>query len=172
MVKTFEEFLSSGEPLTIPRRRPCKIDSQLRPMQLNDLNAINLIEERAYEFPWTIGMFEDCLKVGYCCWVCGDNKLVIHGYGVMSVGAGECHILNLCVAPEFQRKGLGSYLMHHFLHLGKRHNADTAFLEVRVSNYAAFNLYLSMGFNEIGRRRDYYPKKNGREDALMLARSL
>ncbi|CAK0771144.1 (ribosomal protein S18)-alanine N-acetyltransferase [Gammaproteobacteria bacterium] len=170
MAKTFEEFLALREPTPIPASRSCAIFSQLRPMRAADFAAIMAIEQQVYEFPWTIGMFEDCLRVGYYCWVCEHYQL--HGYGIMSIGAGECHILNLCVAPEFQRKGLGRYLMTHFLHLGRRYHADTVFLEVRSSNQAAIHLYFSMGFNEIGQRRNYYPSKYGREDALMLARSL
>jgi ribosomal-protein-alanine N-acetyltransferase len=140
-------------------------------MRNTDLGAVIAIEERAYEFPWTRGIFEDCLRVGYCCWVCEDER-ILYGYGVMSVGAAECHILNLCIAPEFQGQGLGRHLMNHLLHLGRRHNADTAFLEVRPSNQAAIRLYLNMGFNEVGIRRAYYPAHQGREDALILARSL
>ncbi|CAK0765374.1 (ribosomal protein S18)-alanine N-acetyltransferase [Gammaproteobacteria bacterium] len=169
--ETFEEAMAWREPIPIPSRRAGLIPSQLRPMRTADLEAIMVIERQAYEFPWTIGMFEDCLQVGYCCWICEDRQS-LYGYGVMSVGAGECHILNLCISPELQGRGLGRYLMTHLLHLGRRHHADTAFLEVRSSNQAALGLYLSMGFNEIGLRRAYYPSRRGREDALMLARSL
>lgn len=174
MAKIFETFKESSTwlmPVAIPTRRVCSVLSQLRPMRIHDLDAIIKIEHHAYEFPWTIGMFEDCLQAGYCCWLCEDRQL-LHGYGIMSVGAGECHMLNLCVASEFQGKGLGRYLLTHFLHLGRRHHADTAFLEVRASNQAAIHLYSSMGFNEIGIRRAYYPSARGREDALMFARSL
>lgn len=171
MAKTFDEFIVLQTAPPLPKRRPCAINSQLRPMRINDLDNIINIENRVYEFPWTIDMFENCLTAGYCCWVCGDCNL-LHGYSIMLVGAGECHILNLCIAPEFQRRGLGQYLMTHLLHLGKRYNADSAFLEVRASNHAALALYLNLGFNEIGKRRNYYPSKSGREDALMLARNL
>ncbi|CAK0763011.1 (ribosomal protein S18)-alanine N-acetyltransferase [Gammaproteobacteria bacterium] len=174
MVKTFETFeeaMAWREPAPIPSRRACLTPSRLRPMRSADLEAIMKIEKQAYEFPWTLGMFEDCLRVGYCCWVCEGHQM-LYGYGIMSVGAGECHLFNLCVAPDFQGQGLGRHIMTHLLHLARRHHADTAFLEVRSSNQAALGLYLSMGFNEIGLRRAYYPAQRGREDALMLARSL
>lgn len=160
-----------GEIIPLPALNRSIINSQLRPMRNLDLEKILTIEQRIYDFPWTKIMFEDCLQVGYCCWVCAaqDN---LHGYGIMMVGAGECHILNLSVVPEFQRQGIGRYLLTHLLHLGRRHHADIAFLEVRISNTIALHLYQAMGFNEIGIRRAYYPAHSGREDAIMLARSI
>lgn len=145
--------------------------SRVRPLLADDLDAVMAIEERAYAFPWTKGIFRDCLRVGYCCW-CYEIDGVIHGYGVMSVAAGESHILNLTVNPPSQRRGVGTRLLKHFLQLACRHNADVAMLEVRPSNTAALRLYEKLGFNEIGVRRNYYPCENGREDALLLARSL
>ena len=136
-----------------------------------DLDAVMEIESRAYDFPWTQGIFRDCLRVGYCCW-CYENDGFIQGYGVMSVAAGESHILNISVRPESQRQGIGSKLMKHFLQLARRHDADTVMLEVRPSNKLAIKLYEKLGFNEIGVRRNYYPAHQGREDALLLALSL
>ena len=145
--------------------------AQLRPMQQVDLEQIVAIERQAYSHPWSEGIFRDCLRVGYCCW-CYENDGQIDGYGVMSVAAGESHILNLTVRPESQRQGIGKKLMTHFLQLARRHNADVVMLEVRPSNQAALGLYQQCGFNEIGVRRNYYPAENGREDALLLALSL
>jgi ribosomal-protein-alanine N-acetyltransferase len=145
--------------------------SRLRPLVVDDLEAIMEIESRAYRFPWTAGIFRDCLRVGYCCW-CYERNDRIEGYGVMSVAAGESHILNLTVRPESQRQGIGEKLMRHFLQLARRHNADVVMLEVRPSNTAAVRLYGKMGFNEIGVRRNYYPATGGREDALLLALAL
>ena len=136
-----------------------------------DLDAVMEIESRAYDCPWTQGIFRDCLRVGYCCW-CYEIDGLIQGYGVMSVAAGESHILNISVRPESQRQGIGSKLMKHFLQLARRHDADTVMLEVRPSNKLAIKLYEKLGFNEIGVRRNYYPAHQGREDALLLALSL
>lgn len=146
-------------------------DSRLRPLVAADLDAVMDIEERAYGFPWTRGIFRDCLRVGYCCWCC-ENDGLIDGYGVMSVAAGESHILNLTVRPESQRQGVCSKLMKHFVQLARRHDAATVMLEVRPSNKRAISLYEKYGFNEIGVRRNYYPADGGREDALILALSL
>ena len=143
----------------------------IRPLTGSDLDAIMEIEVRAYDFPWTQGIFRDCLRVGYCCW-CYENDEMIQAYGVMSAAAGESHILNLTVRPESQRQGIGSRLLKHFRQLARRHGADTLMLEVRPSNLNAISLYEKLGFNEIGVRRNYYPAENGREDALLLALNL
>lgn len=144
----------------------------LRPLTTADLDTVMEIEHRAYGFPWTAGIFRDCIRVGYSCW-CHEIDDVMHGYGVMSVAAGEAHILNLTVSPDMRRQGVGTRLLKHFLQLARRHNADTALLEVRPSNTAAIRLYEKIGFNEIGVRRAYYPSEHGRrEDALLLALSL
>lgn len=145
--------------------------SKIRPLMVADLDTIMAIEERAYDFPWSQGIFRDCLRVGYCCW-CYELDGEIHAYGVMSVAAGESHILNLTVRPESRRQGVGQIMMKHFMGLACRHNADTVMLEVRPSNTAAIRLYEKLGFNEIGVRRNYYPAGDGREDALLLALSL
>ena len=144
---------------------------RLRPMTLADLGDIMEIEPRAYEYPWSEGIFRDCLRVGYCCWCCEENGELL-GYGVMSVAAGESHILNLTVRPESQRQGIGGKLLMHFQQLARQHGADTLMLEVRPSNRKAIRLYEKLGFNEIGVRRNYYPAENGREDALLLALEL
>lgn len=145
--------------------------SRIRPLVVTDVDAVMKIEKRAYEFPWTQGIFRDCLRVGYCCW-CYEHDGQLEGYGVMSVAAGEAHILNLTVRPESQRQGIGRKLMTHFLQLARRHNADIVMLEVRPSNTAAVHLYEKLGFNEVGVRRNYYPAQNGREDGLLYALSL
>lgn len=138
-----------------------------RPMRKEDLEEVQAIEELSYDFPWTLGIFCDCMRVGYCCWVVTlDNRVI--GYGVMSVAVDECHLLNVCVHPKWRRYGLGKKMVRRLLNLGKQHGAETAFLEARVSNQAALRLYEQLGFVEVGRRRDYYPAKQGREDALVL----
>lgn len=144
---------------------------QLRPLGEADLPEVMLIEETAYEFPWTQGIFHDCLRVGYPCWVLeGDGR--IDGYGVMMVGAGEAHILNICVRASERRKGHGRALLRHLLTEALLHNASSAYLEVRPSNHGAIRLYQLAGFAEVGYRRNYYPARVGREDALILARSI
>lgn len=142
-----------------------------RPMQSEDMEAVHAIEREAYAHPWNIGIFSDCLRVGYCCWVCEIGQELV-GYGVMSVAVGEAHLLNLCVHPPRQGQGLGRRLLGRLLDLARERHADTVFLEVRASNLPAQQLYESEGFNEIGNRRGYYPATHGREDALVYAKML
>ena len=143
----------------------------LRPMVEADVEAVLAVEEAAYSHPWTDVIFRDCLRVGYCCWVALSGGQII-GYGVMSVGAGECHILNLCVHPERQGQGLGRRILRRLLAIARAHGADTALLEVRVSNGRAIALYESEGFGEVGRRRGYYPAEGGSEDAVVMATAI
>jgi len=143
----------------------------LRPMQAPDLDAVMACERANYEFPWQEEVFVECLRVGYNCWVAELGRVVV-AHGVMSVGADECHILNLCVHPHLQGLGYGRRLLRRLLGLARRRGADTAFLEVRVSNQSARGLYAAEGFCEIGTRRGYYPARNGREDAVVLALAL
>jgi ribosomal-protein-alanine N-acetyltransferase len=144
---------------------------QFRPMRWSELPRILEIEQLAYEFPWTEGIFKDCLRVGYLCRVIEADGAV-RGYGVLSVAAGECHLLNLCIEPAEHGRGLGRSLLQHLLGLARDYGADTAFLEVRPSNKRALKLYTDEGFNSVGVRRGYYPATKGREDALILARVL
>ena len=144
---------------------------QLRPMSEADLAAVIRVEQAAYEFPWTVSIFRDCLHVGYHCFVYEDSRGLI-GHGIMSVGAGECHLLNICIHPDYQRRGLGRVMISRLLALARRLQVRLALLEVRVSNTAAYNLYTKIGFSEIGMRKGYYPARRGREDAILLAREL
>ncbi|MDX1514419.1 MAG: ribosomal protein S18-alanine N-acetyltransferase [Gammaproteobacteria bacterium] len=144
---------------------------QCRPMRASDLDDVLAIERAAYPFPWSEAIFRDCLRVGYCCWVLELNHAVT-GYGIMQVAAGESHVLNLCIHPAYHRQGYGRHLLGRLLDLAREHHADLALLEVRPTNQAAVALYRGMGFNEVGIRRAYYPGHRGKEDALILARSL
>ncbi|HHJ13553.1 MAG TPA: ribosomal-protein-alanine N-acetyltransferase [Gammaproteobacteria bacterium] len=140
-------------------------------MTVADLERVMEVELLAYEFPWSEGIFRDCLRVGYCSWLlqCDDELIA---YGVMSVAAGEAHILNLTVHPHWQGRGIGGRMMRHFMQLARRHGAGVLMLEVRPSNEAAVRLYRKLGFNETGTRPNYYPARNGREDALLFALQL
>ena len=143
----------------------------LRDMQEADLPAIMAIERVAYEFPWTEGIMRDCFRFGYVCKVY-ESRAGILGYGILSIGAGECHFLNICIAPTQQQRGHGARLVKALLDIARQARVRSAILEVRASNLAAFKLYDKLGFNEIGVRKNYYPTRTGREDALVLALEL
>lgn len=140
----------------------------MRAMRDADLDCIVEIEQRAYPFPWTPGIFRDCLRAGYGCWVLERGDRII-GYGILSVAAGEAHVLNVCVDPQAQGEGHGRRLVKRLLDLARWHRAERVYLEVRPSNPRAIALYHDLGFNEIGRRPNYYPAANGREDAIVMA---
>ena len=151
--------------------RPAPEVAQLRPMTEADVDAVMRIELQAYPFPWTHTIFRDCLRAGYNCWVLVREQAVIGGV-VLSVAAGEAHVLNVCVAPEAQGEGHGRRLTRRLMDLARWHGAERIFLEVRPSNPRAMQLYHTLGFNEIGRRPNYYPARNGREDAIVMALEL
>jgi len=143
----------------------------LRPMRYADLKAVMAVEKSAYLFPWTEGIMRDCIRVGYCCRVLEAGKR-IDGHGVMSMAAGEAHILNICIRPARQGQGLARYLLAYLLDLARANAIHTAFLEVRPSNGRALRLYHSAGFCEVGVRRNYYPDDGRPEDALVMAKDL
>ena len=145
----------------------------LRRMRTDDLDAVMEIEVRAYPYPWTRGIFHDCLRVGYSCWVYQDTgSAAIMAYAVMTFAVDECHLMNITVRPELQGQGLGRKLLRDLMELSRLAGAVKVLLEVRPSNTPAVELYRAEGFEEIGRRKNYYPSPAGREDALVLVRSL
>ncbi len=144
---------------------------QIRPMHELDVPVIVAIEKAAYQFPWSEGIFRDCLRVGYVCRVV-DVGGDMAGYGIMSVGAGEAHILNVCIHGEYRGRGYARKVLEHLLDRARASGMYEAFLEVRPSNTAAAGLYRSMGFEQVGMRRGYYQATVGREDAAVLRRVL
>lgn len=143
----------------------------VRPMTIADVPAVIGIEELAYPYPWTEGIFRDCLRSGYHGFLQEDGRGVI-AYAMITVAVGEAHLLNLAVAPRRQGAGLGRLLLRHVCRQAVALGADIMFLEVRPSNVQAVALYLDEGFCEVGIRRGYYPARIGREDAMVMARTL
>jgi ribosomal-protein-alanine N-acetyltransferase len=144
---------------------------QFRPMQLNDLDAIMAIEPYIYPYPWTRGNFSDSLNSDYSAWVLLRNEVII-GYALVMMVLDEAHLLNLSIAKDHQKQGLGRVLLEHMIDIAKNNQAANMFLEVRPSNISAIALYENMGFNEMAIRRGYYPAKNGREDAVLMGLAL
>ena len=142
-----------------------------RAMRDADVSEVVAIERSSYQFPWSEGIFRDCLRVGYTCRVVTLGRQVA-GYGVMSVGAGEAHILNLCISEAFRCRGLGGRLLTLLVERAAAAGMKEAFLEVRPSNTAAIRLYQAHGFEQVGMRRGYYQAAGGREDAAVLRLAL
>ncbi len=138
-----------------------------RPMCATDLDQVMSIEPTLYSHPWTRGNFDDSLKAGYSCWV-AEREATIVGYGVLMIGFREAHLLNVSVAVDWQRQGLGRALLEKFVELARRNDTVQLLLEVRPSNEGARRLYAGFGFREISVRRGYYPAGGGREDAILM----
>jgi len=143
----------------------------IRPMHELDVPVVVAVERSAYQFPWSEGIFRDCLRVGYVCRVI-EVGTDIAGYGIMSMGAGEAHVLNVCVREEYRNRGLARKVLLYLIDRASHAGMYEAFLEVRPSNTAAARLYHSLGFEQVGVRRGYYQATNGREDAAVLRRIL
>jgi ribosomal-protein-alanine N-acetyltransferase len=150
---------------------PVKMPDSIRLMEAGDLTTVHAIEIRAYEFPWTMGIFRECLKAGYPAWVALQQQKIV-GYGIISVAAGESHILNICVDPDYQRRGIGKKLFSALLTASRILGANRIYLEVRKSNRRALLMYENFGFDEIGERKRYYRDHDGKEDAIVLARDI
>jgi [ribosomal protein S18]-alanine N-acetyltransferase len=148
-----------------------EVPIHIRRMIHSDLPLVSDIERRSYDFPWSHGVFRDCLLAGYHCTVLerGDN---IIGYAILSVAAGEAHILNLCVDPLYRELGYGDRLLVEVLASAREADVNEILLEVRPSNTAAIALYRKKGFRQISRRASYYQAKDGREDAAVLSLKL
>jgi len=145
--------------------------STIRDMAHNDLAAVSDIERRSYEFPWSQGVFRDCLLAGYQSIVLIREERVA-GYGILSVAAGEAHILNLCIEPEFRSHGYGERILDELLFRARAASVREIFLEVRPSNETALALYRKKGFHQVANRPAYYQANKGREDAAVLAKKL
>ena len=156
---------------TAPELLKTSPEAVIRPMRATDVADVAEIERSSYQFPWSEGIFIDCLRVGYVCRVVTMSRRVL-GYGVMSVGAGEAHILNLCVHEAFRCRGLGKRVLRSLIARAAAAGMGAAYLEVRPSNTTAIRLYLSMGFEQVGSRRGYYQAPAGREDAAVLKLAL
>ncbi len=143
----------------------------IRDMRADDLAAVSDIERRSYDFPWSHGVFRDCLLAGYQCMVL-EHDGEVAGYAILSVAAGEAHILNLCVAPARRSLGYGARLLEELLRRARAAAVREIFLEVRPTNANALALYRKKGFHKVADRPAYYQSADGREDAAVLVKKL
>lgn len=144
---------------------------RIRAMTPADLFRIAGIEQTSYAFPWSDGIFRDCMRAGYFCRVAEVRRDIV-AYALMSMGAGEAHVLNVCVRIDYREQGLGRYLMHLLFQQARCASCHDMFLEVRPSNPAAIRLYEQLGFQHVGVRKGYYQGTNGREDAWVYKLAL
>ena len=145
----------------------------LRVMSIGLLDAVLAIEVQAYTFPWTRGNFIDSLAAGYLIRVLQSADGEVLGYFVAMPGFEEMHLLNITVAAAHEGRGHARAMLASLYELCEPYGASALWLEVRESNARARALYLREGFDEAGRRRDYYPAPQGRrEDAVLMTRLL
>lgn len=144
---------------------------QIRTMTHEDLALVSDIERRSYEFPWSHGVFRDCLLAGYQCVVLQRDDEVA-GYSILSVAAGEAHILNICIDPTYRSMGYGERLLDDVLFRARSSSVREIFLEVRPSNMHALALYKKKDFHKVANRPAYYQASEGREDAQVLVKKL
>ena len=139
----------------------------MRAILSSDLDRVMQVERAAYPIPWTQGVFEDCLSSNHDCWLFFAGEYTL-GHAVVSHVLDETHLLNICIDPKYAGRGLGRHYLKALLHASKDRKSAMFFLEVRASNVGAIQLYHSVGFNETGIRNNYYPGKDGREDAILM----
>ena len=148
-----------------PQFSPLHLE-RLTPERLDDLLKI---EQAVYAKPWTRGNFLDALKSNnWCQLLMSDSQL--KGYFVAMMGSQEVHLLNLTVAPDFQKQGLGLHMLECLSMMSQTVKAQWIWLEVRVSNSRALKVYEEFGFKKVGERKNYYPlNTHQREDAIIMS---
>ena len=146
--------------------------SIIRKMTAADVPVVCMLDQKVDKAPWSEKLFSDCIRVGYECWVLTVGLQVV-GFGIMSYGANEAHLLKVSIEPEHHRQGLGQKMLQHLISMAKIHGSEELFLEVRASNIPAISLYQKYNFVEIGLRRGYYPANEelgvSKEDAITMA---
>lgn len=145
---------------------------RVRPWRLPDIGLIAAIERQAYPFPWPEGVLLDCFKAGHHGWVAAGQGGRVAAYAIIQPVLDEAHLLNLCTAPEWQGQGVGRGLLRWVMSACRERGMERMLLEVRASNMPALGLYRAEGFVEDGVRKGYYPASGGREDAILMSRSL
>ena len=138
-----------------------------RAMEEADLDDVLAIEFLSYSYPWSRGIFSDCIKSGYDCRVCLRGGVIV-GHSVTQLAVDEAHLLNICIRRDLQGLGIGRLFVRQAIQRARLLGAGAVLLEVRPSNRVARALYESEGFTQVGVRKDYYPADLGREDALLL----
>lgn len=148
------------------------LPARFETLSLARLDDVLAVEQQAYSHPWTRGNFTDAMASGYQIQLLmGDEQIL--GYFVAMLGVDEAHLLNLTVAPAFQRQGWAQVLLDALALWSRGQGAQWLWLEVRVSNQRARHIYEANGFRRVGERKRYYPSTTTeREDAVVMSRPL
>lgn len=148
-------------------RNMFEVPVEFFPMREQDLAAVAALEAEAQAFPWRHEHFLDSLQAGYSCWVCAQGGVLL-GFSIVMQVMDEAHLLNIAIAKAYQGRGLGARLLQSVLESARLNHVRSMFLEVRVSNQRAIDLYRHLGFRQIAVRPGYYPAAEGREEALVF----
>lgn len=142
-----------------------------RYMSETDIEVSRDIEINSNPVPWTDKNFLDCLRKDYYCLVQEvDQKF--SGFAIQTISLDQSHLLNIGIKEKFRNKGLGQELLEQIVHASKSMGCKKIFLEVRVSNIPAIELYNKTGFKRVSIRKNYYRLPDGREDALVMSKRL
>ncbi|MDP1604039.1 MAG: ribosomal protein S18-alanine N-acetyltransferase [Legionella sp.] len=147
----------------------------IRSMYSSDIDEVYSIELGAHRTPWSREIISDCVLVGYDCRVLeesDDDIKSIVGYMIGRRSLNVYHVLNFCIAPSSQNRGLGKFMLKEVLDSLTTDKLDTIILEVRPTNKVAIALYEAFGFQQDAIKKDYYKDKNGVEDALLLKKTI
>lgn len=139
-------------------------------MQEKDLRAVYKLEKLSQPRPWPSWYFRKQLRTSSC-WVLEQQGMVV-GFGIVAMVKDWAHIMNMCVAPGYRRRGLGQRIMLQLLQVAKRQHSGHAWLEVRTTNNPAIRLYQKMGFRKIQIRKNYYAMPSAKENAIVMVRRL
>lgn len=151
-------------------RQPVQV--RLEPMTAADLDAVLALEVSAYAHPWQRRHFTDCLEAGYPAQMLLGGDILL-GYFVAMKGVDEVHLLNIAVAPQYQRQGWARVLLDALALWARGQGAQWLWLEARAGNSRAIAVYQAQGFACVGVRKHYYPADAGcREDAWVMSCSL
>jgi len=140
---------------------------RIRSLHQDELPEVLEIERLGYSHPWTEAVFRDCFRDNYRLWAAEDDSGLL-GYAVVANLFDEAHLLNLCVHPRHRGRSIGRGLLQYVVTEAARESMCQVLLEVRASNIPAIRLYSGEGFEDIGRRPEYYPGPDGREDARVM----
>jgi ribosomal-protein-alanine N-acetyltransferase len=143
----------------------------MRPMQESDLPAVHRLEVMSQPIPWPLWLFRRQLREGASCWVLARAREIL-GFGVVDLRGPRAHIMNVCIAPRYRRRGLGRRIMLQLLRVARSHHCSCAWLEVRSVNRPAILLYRRLGFRKEELRKGYYPGPGARQDGLIMVRPL
>ncbi len=141
-------------------------------MAIGDLEWVVQIEACSYSHPWTRGQFLDSMSAGHDAQVLVDAREPIIGYSIVMPGVDEVHLLNLTVHRSHRRQGHARRLLQGLIERAAKAHRQAVWLEVRAGNQVAQALYQQQGFVATGVRPNYYPAREGREDAVLMSLTL